>query len=84
VLANRKKLLNGIYDKPIRDCMLKAIKFIDSDRREQASKEIYEALAAFKFIMFGFFSDFRVTSVEFKKMGFKIDFPNLLADLALR
>ena len=84
MLENRKKLLNGIYDKPIRDCMLKAMEFIDSDKLEQASKEIYETLAAFNFIMFGFFSDFRVTNVEFKKMGFKIDFPNLLADLAFK
>jgi len=82
--GERKKLLGEIYDKPIRNCMQKAIELIDSGRLEQASKEIYEALGAFKFTMFDFFSDFRVTGIEFKKMGLKIDFPNLLADLAFK
>lgn len=79
-----QKILERIYDKPIRRCMLKAVEFIEQRKFEQAAQKIYEALAAFKFILFEFFSDFRVTGVEFKKMGLKIDFPNLLADLAFK
>lgn len=80
----RKRDLEKIYDKPIKDCMLKTIEFIESNKLEKASKKIYEALGAFKFFMFGFFSDVRVTDIKFKKMEIDIDFPNLLADLAFK
>ena len=84
-MSEKRKIdLNKIHDKPIRDCMLSAIEFIESDKIEKASQKIYEALGAFKFFMFGFFSDVRVTDIKFKKMGLNIDFPNLLADLAFK
>ena len=76
--------LDEIYDKPTKDCMLKAVEFIELDKFEKASMKIYEALGAFKFFLFGFFSDVRVTDITFKKMGIDIDFPNLLADLAFK
>lgn len=69
-----------IYDVPIRKAMLDAKALIEKNDLSNASKKMYEALAAFKFMSFGFLSDPRVQGISFGG----IDFPNLLADLAFK
>ena len=54
--------------------------FIDKNDLPNASKKMYEAIGAFKFMSFGFLSDPRVSGISFGG----IDFPNLLADLAFK
>ena len=76
--------LEKIHDKPIKDCMLKAAFFLKQGENGKASQKMFEALAAFKFQMFGYFSDFRIQDLKFVKKGFKIDMPNLIGDLAFK
>jgi len=73
-------LENMILDAPIRRVMLEAKSLIEKNDLQNASKKMYEALGAFKFMSFGFLSDPRVEGISFKG----IDFPNLLADLAFK
>jgi len=73
-------LENMILDYGIRECMVKARQSIETDDLATASAKLYEALAAFKFLAFGYLSDPRVNGISFGG----IDFPNLLADLALK
>lgn len=69
-----------ILDVPIRKVMLEAKALIEKNDLPNASKKMYEALGAFKFMSFGFLSDPRVQGIAFGG----IDFPNLLADLAFK
>jgi hypothetical protein len=73
-------LENMIHDVGIRACMVKAKQLIETNDLKGASAKLYEALAAFKFLAFGYLSDPRVNGISFGG----IDFPNLLADLALK
>jgi hypothetical protein len=73
-------LENMIFDYGIKECMIKAKQSIEADDLATASAKLYEALAAFKFLAFGYLSDPRVNGISFGG----IDFPNLLADLALK
>jgi hypothetical protein len=73
-------LENMIFDVPIRNRMNEAKAFIDKNDLPNASKKMYEAIGAFKFMSFGFLSDPRVSGISFGG----IDFPNLLADLAFK
>jgi len=69
-----------IYDAPIRKVMLEAKALVEKNVLPSASSKMYEALAAFKFMWFGFLSEHRVEGISFKGL----DFPNLLADLAFK
>jgi hypothetical protein len=73
-------LENMIHDVPIRNAMLEAKQAVSSNDLPKASAKMYEALAAFKFMWFGYLSDYRVHGISFSG----IDFPNLLADLAFK
>lgn len=73
-------LENMIFDVPIRNRMNEAKAFIEKNDLPNASKKMYEAIGAFKFMSFGFLSDPRVVGISFGG----IDFPNLLADLAFK
>ncbi len=77
-------LENAILDGPIKRVMLEARQQIKDGDLGQAAKKMYEALGAFKFTFFGYYSDIRVIGQVFEKDGQKIDFPNLLADLAFK
>ncbi len=71
---------NMIFDVPIRNRMSEAKAFIGKDDLANASKKMYEAIGAFKFLAFGFLSDPRLLGVSFGG----IDLPNILADLAFK
>lgn len=73
-------LENMILDVPIRNRMNEAKASIEKDDLPNASKKMYEAIGAFKFMSFGFLSDPRVAGISFSG----VDFPNLLADLAFK
>lgn len=73
-------LENMIYDIPIRNAMLSSKQFIKNNDLQNASKKMYEALGAMKFMWFDYLSDYRVHGISFGG----IDFPNLLADLAFK
>lgn len=73
-------LENMIHDVPIRNAMLSSKQFIENNDLQSASKKMYEALGAMKFMWFGYLSDYRVHGISFSG----IDFPNLLADLAFK
>jgi len=83
-MEKQERNLEKIHDEQIKNCMLRATKLIDLGELKEASNKIYEALAAFIFMMVGFFSDFRVADIKFEKMTREIDFPNLLADMAFK
>ena len=69
-----------ILDAPIRRVMLEAKALLEKNDLQKASAKMYEALAAFKFMSFGFLSDPRVRGIAFG--GRKLS--NLLADLAFK
>ena len=69
-----------ILDAPIRRVMLEAKSLIEKNDLQRASAKMYEALAAFKFMSFGFLSDARISEVTFEG----ISLANLLADLAFK
>lgn len=69
-----------ILDAPIRRVMLKAKSLIEKNDLQSASARMYEALAAFKFMSFGFLSDARIKEVTFEG----ISLANLLADLGFK
>jgi hypothetical protein len=69
-----------ILDAPIRRVMLEAKALIEKNDLQKASAKMYEGLAAFKFMSFGFLSDPRVSGIAFG--GRKLS--NLLADLAFK
>jgi len=69
-----------IHDAPIKKVLLEAKESVNKNDLHNASQKMYEALGAFKFMMFGYFSDYRVAEIGFSG----IDFPNLLADLAFK
>lgn len=69
-----------IYDVPIRNAMLEAKASIEKNDLPNASKKMYEALGAFKFIWFGFLSDPRIRGISFGGLNFT----NLVADLAFK
>lgn len=77
-------LIAKIYDKPIKNCMTEAKSAITGNELQVASQKMFEALGAFKFFFFGYFADFRTQGMEFQKLGYNIDLPNLFADLALK
>jgi len=77
-------LENAILDGPIKRVMLEAKQHIKNGDLQQASNKMYEALGAFKFTFFGYYSDPRVIGQVFEKDDRKIDFPNLLSDLAFK
>lgn len=69
-----------IFDVPIRNRMTEAKTLIEKNDLTNASKKMYEAIGAFKFLSFGFLSDPRLLGISFGG----VDFPNLLADLAFK
>jgi hypothetical protein len=69
-----------ILDVSIRNRMIEAKELIEKKDLLAASKKMYEALGAFKFMSFGFLSDVRVIDVTFGKTNLT----NLLADLAFK
>lgn len=69
-----------ILDAPIRRVMLEAKSLIEKNDLQRASAKMYEALAAFKFMSFGFLSDARIREVTFEG----ISLANLLADLGFK
>lgn len=74
-------LENMIHDSGIRECLKTAKQMVDANADlQETTKKILEALAAFKFLAFGYLSDSRVNGISFGG----IDFPNLLADLGLK
>jgi len=73
-------LEDTILDVPTRKVMFEAKALVEKNDLPNASKKMYEALGAFKFMSFGFLSDPRVQGISFGG----IDFPNLLADLAFK
>jgi hypothetical protein len=70
-----------IYDAPIKKVMKESKIYIENKDYTNASKKMYEALGAFKFMWFGYLSDFRTRGITFSK---DLDMPNVLADLALK
>ena len=69
-----------IYDVPIKNVMILAKESIQKDGLQTASKKMYEALAAFKFMWFKYLSDARLVGESFKGLTFT----NLVADLAFK
>lgn len=69
-----------ILDAPIRRAMLEAKAYIVKSDLASASKKMYEALGAFKFIPFGYLSDARAEGIAL--MGIKLS--RMLSDLAFK
>jgi len=70
-----------IYDVAIRRVMFEAKDYIEAGDLENASKKMWEGLAAFKFMWFKFLLDPRGEVIFFSEGE---SFANVLADLALR
>jgi len=73
-------LENMIRDFGIRKVILEAKAFIEKNDLENASLKMYEGLAAFKFLTFGFLSDYRLEGISFKGVSLTA----ILADLAFK
>jgi len=71
---------NRIYDVPIRNAMIEAKALIEKNELLEASKKMYEALGAFKFLWFAYLSDPRLKAIT---VG-ETDLSSLLADLAFK
>ena len=69
-----------VLDVPIRNRMIDAKTLLKKNDLVNASKKMYEGIGAFKFMSFGFLSDYRVTDVTFGKTNLS----NVLADLAFK
>jgi hypothetical protein len=69
-----------IYDVPIKNVMIIANESIQKDDLQTASKKMYEALGAFKFMWFKYLSDTRLIGESFKGLSFT----NLIADLGFK
>jgi len=76
--------IGKIRDIPSRNCMIKAKDFVEKGDLKLASANMFEALAAFKFLLVNHFADFRTVDMKFVKLGRNIDLPNLFSDFAIK
>jgi hypothetical protein len=74
------KLEDMIYDEPMKQCMLDAKKSIEEGHLSQASKKMYEALGAFKFMWFRYLIDIRGEELQVGNTPLS----NILADFAFK
>jgi hypothetical protein len=70
-----------IHDVPIRKVMFEAREYIEKNDLPNASKKMYEALGALKFMFFRFFADVRLETIRFADGNSLAD---LLADLSFK
>ena len=70
-----------IHDIPIRKVMFQAKTHIEKIELPEASKKMYEALGALKFMFFSFFADVRLEEIQFSDGNSLAD---LLVDLAFK
>jgi len=77
-------LEDQIIDKPIRRVMTWSRNFIKEGNLKSASARMYEGLGAFKFVMFGYLTEHKISKQMLEKQNISIDLADVLATLAFK
>lgn len=78
------RLEDQIIDKPIRRVIKWSRDFIDKGDLKSASTRMYEGLGAFKFMMFKYLSDYKISKQMLEKQGLNVDLADILATFAFK